>query len=139
MFKNFILQSSNKSFSNNRFYFIKCWIHFNVIYFQKIFIRLNVELTAFINPYFIWISSFWDYFLNALPILVPFLSFIGTTHAYLLNKSMAHNNYLTPLLYLLNDCISAKSTAQILSLKDEYTSLFFNFLIISLCNSFANW
>ena len=25
------------------------------------------------------------------------------THAYLLNKSIAHNKYLIPLLYLLND------------------------------------
>ena len=40
-------------------------------------------------------------------------------HAYLLNKSMAHNKYLIPLLYLLNDCISAKSTPQILSLNEE--------------------
>ena len=32
---------------------------------------------------------------------------------------MTHNKYLKPLLYLLNDCISAKSTPHILSLKDE--------------------
>ena len=51
---------------------------------------------------------------------------------------MSHNRYLNPLLYLLNDCISAKSTPDILSLKDEYTFLFLNFLIIGLCNSFAN-
>ena len=58
-------------------------------------------------------------FLNALTIVIPLLSFKGTTLACLLNKSIAHNRYLIPLLYLLNDCISAKSTAQILSLKDE--------------------
>ena len=51
---------------------------------------------------------------------------------------MAHNKYLTPLLYLLNDCISAKSTPQILSLKEENTFLFLNFLIIALCNSTDN-
>ena len=51
--------------------------------------------------------------------LVPFLSFIGITKVYLLNKSIAHNKYLIPLLYLLYDCISAKSTPQILSLYDE--------------------
>ena len=58
-------------------------------------------------------------FLNALTILVPFLSFKGITHAYLLNKSIAHDKYLTPLLYLLNDCTSAKSTPQILPLNEE--------------------
>ena len=41
------------------------------------------------------------------------------TQAYLLNISIAHNKYLIPLLYLLNDCISAESTPQILSLNDE--------------------
>ena len=41
------------------------------------------------------------------------------TQAYLLNKSIARNKYLIPLLYLLNDCKSAESTPQILSLYDE--------------------
>ena len=58
-------------------------------------------------------------FLNALIILLPFLSFIGITHGYLPNKSIAHNKYLIPLLYLLRDCKSAKSTPQILPLKCE--------------------
>ena len=51
---------------------------------------------------------------------------------------MAHSKYLIPLLYLLNDCISAKSTPQILSLNEDYTFLFLKFLITGLCNSFAN-
>ena len=50
---------------------------------------------------------------------MPFLSFKGTTHAYLLKRSMAHNKYLIPLLYLLINCMSAKSTPQILSLNKE--------------------
>ena len=58
-------------------------------------------------------------FQNALTILVPFLSFIGITHTYLLKKPIAHNKYLFPLLCLLSDCILAKSIPQILSLKDE--------------------
>ena len=32
---------------------------------------------------------------------------------------MAHNKYLNPLLNLLNDCISAKSTPQKLSVNEE--------------------
>ena len=59
-------------------------------------------------------------FLNALTTLVSFLSFIEITHAYLLNKSIAHNKYLFPLFYLLSDCISAKSTPQILSLNEAH-------------------
>ena len=79
------------------------------------------KFTTLINPHFIWISLSFEifFFLNALTILVPFLSFIGITHAYLLSKSMAHSKYLNPLLYLLNDWISAKYTPNILSLKDE--------------------
>ena len=37
---------------------------------------------------------------------------------------MEHSKYLNPLLYLLNDCISAKSTPQILSLNEEKSFLF---------------
>ena len=58
-------------------------------------------------------------FLNALTILVPHLSFIGRTQAYLRNKSIARYKYLIPLLYLVSDGISAKSTPQILPLNDE--------------------
>ena len=67
---------------------------------------------------------------NALTILKPFLSFKGTTQAHLLKISIAHNKNLIPLLYLLNNCIAARSAAQILSLNADYTFLFSNFLII---------
>ena len=69
---------------------------------------------------------------NALTILIPFLSFKGTTQAYLLKISITHNKNLIPLLYLLNNCVSAKSASQILSLNVKYTLLFPNFLIIGL-------
>ena len=55
---------------------------------------------------------------------MPFLSFKGTTQAYLLKISITHNKNLIPLLYLLNNCISAKLISQILSLNVEYTFLF---------------
>ena len=66
--------------------------------------------------------------------LIPFLSFNGTTNAYLLYKSITHL-YLkskTPLFFLLNDYMSAESTPHILSLNCEYTFLFSNFLITGL-------
>ena len=60
--------------------------------------------------------------------LIPFLSLNGTTNAYLLNESIAHKRYLIPLFFfLLNDCVSAKSTPHILSLNCEYTFLLLNF------------
>ena len=45
---------------------------------------------------------------------------------------MAHNKYLIPLSYLLINCISAKSTPQMLSLTEEETLLYLNILIIGL-------
>ena len=51
---------------------------------------------------------------------------------------MGHNKNRNPLFYLLISCISARSAPQVLSLKDEYTFRFSNFLVIGLCNSSAN-
>ena len=64
--------------------------------------------------------------------LKAFLSFKKTTQEYLENKSITQSKYLIPLLYLLISCISARLQPQILSLKEEYTFLFLNFLIIVL-------
>ena len=70
---------------------------------------------------------------------MPFLSFKGITNADLLKGSITHNKKQIPLLILLNNCISARSAPQILSIKVEYTFRFLNFqIIISLCNSSAN-
>ena len=52
--------------------------------------------------------------------------------------SITHNRNLNPILNLLINCISARSTLQILSIKDECTFFFSNFQIIGLCNSCAN-
>ena len=45
---------------------------------------------------------------------------------------------MNSFIILLMNCISARSAPQILSLKDEYTFLFSNFLIIGLCNFSTN-
>ena len=70
--------------------------------------------------------------------LMPFLSFKGRTQAYLLKISITHYKNLIPLLYLLNNCISAHSAPKILSLNDACTFLFLNFLIMDLRSSLAN-
>ena len=69
---------------------------------------------------------------------MPFLSFKGITQAYLLKISITHNKKQITLLDLLINCISARSSPQILSLKDECTLRFSYFLIIGLSNSLAN-
>ena len=53
--------------------------------------------------------------------------------------SITHNKNLNPLLNLLINCISARSTPQILSIKGECTFLFSNFLIIGFCNSSVSY
>ena len=61
--------------------------------------------------------------------LTPFLCFKGATQAYLLKILITHNKNLISLLYLLNNCISAKSAPQILSINAACTFPFSNFLM----------
>ena len=75
MFNNLAFQCSNKSLSNNRFSFMVCGIHFNVIHFQKIFKRFIIKFTTLINPYFIWFSSFWNYYLKCINYTSSFFIF----------------------------------------------------------------
>ena len=51
--------------------------------------------------------------------LTPFFIFKGTTQAYLLKILITQNKNLNPLLSWLIDCISGKSTLQILSFNQE--------------------
>ena len=102
------------------------------------FYVLSISLPWSIHISFGFLFELFKILWNTLTIVVPFLSFKGTAKAYLLNKSIAHKRYLVPLFYLLIKCISAKSTLQILSLKEEYTFLFLNFIIIGLWSSSAN-
>ena len=52
--------------------------------------------------------------------------------------SLKHNKNQIILLNLLINCISERSTTQILSIKVEFSFLFSNFLVIGLCNSSVN-
>ena len=47
--------------------------------------------------------------------------------------SITHDKYLNPLIILLTNSISGRSTPQILSLKGECTFFFSNFLMIGFC------
>ena len=51
--------------------------------------------------------------------MTPFLSFKEIFHAYLLKTSIADNEKQMPLLTLLINLISARSTPQILSINGE--------------------
>ena len=64
--------------------------------------------------------------------------FKGTNQTYLLIISLTHNKNLIPSFYLLIICISARTTPQALTVRDEYTLFLVfsppNFLLISFCN-----
>ena len=55
-----------------------------------------------------------------------FLSFKRTTLGYLLKISIAHNKKHIPSLNLPNNCISAKSAPQVLSIKGKFFKFFIN-------------
>ena len=61
-----------------------------------------------------------------------------TTYEYFLKISITHNKKQISLLNLLIKCTSTRSAPQMLSLKDECTFHFSNFVITGLCNSSAN-
>ena len=83
------------------------------------------------SPKFLWKIT--------LLLVIPFLSFKGTTHAYLLKISRTHSNR-NPLLYLLVNCIWARSASQPLSLKDEYTFVnYISWFFFILCFLFSKW
>ena len=62
----------------------------------------------------------------------------SATHVYLKKISLTHIKKKIPLLNLLFNSMLIRSAPQILSIKDEYTFRFLQFLIIGLCNSSAN-
>ena len=67
------------------------------------------------------------------------IKFWCTIHQTLPKISITRNKKQISLLNLLINCISARSTTEILSLNDEYTFLFLTFVIIGLCNSSATY
>ena len=79
--------------------------------------------------------DYFKVFWKPLVIVLPFLFFKGIMHACLLKISITHNKKQISLLNLLINCISTRSVPKILSMKGDCTFLFFNILIIGLCNS----
>ena len=65
--------------------------------------------------------------MKSLRTVLPFLTFKGLTHAYLVKTSLVHNKYSTFSFFEDNDPISAKSAAQILSLNLAETFCFLEF------------
>ena len=103
--------------------FLHCMLNtFQCYLFSKISLKDYNKIHLLDQPilYFgLYFILFETTFSNALKIITHLLSFKGTSHAYLLNKSIAHSKYLIPWLHLLSDSISAKRKPQILSLKGE--------------------
>ena len=69
--KNLAFQCPNKSFSNNKFL---CWIHFNVIYFQKPLKKIIVKFTTLINHILLGFLPFEIIFWN--PLTMPITLFV---------------------------------------------------------------
>ena len=55
----------------------------------------------------------------------------------IVKTSIAHNRYLIFLFLEDNDLISAKSSAQLLPLKEKFTCFLLSFLITAFCKSLA--
>ena len=92
VFINFILWSFNNSFSNNRFSFVMCWIHFYIIILQPWFNWSIVKLTVLSNKFLFGLQlASSKNFRKVSVIVIPFYSFKGITHAYLLKISITHN------------------------------------------------
>ena len=102
-----------------------------LIYFKKIF-PLSTDILFGLQ--LDWSKIFW----KPLVIVIPILSFKGTTRAYLLKISIICYKKRIIFLNLLINSISARSAPQILSIKDQRTFRFSNFLIIGPCNSLTN-
>ena len=63
---------------------------------------------------------------------------INFFRAFMLQISITQNKNRNLLLNLLINCISARSTYQVFSTKDECTFRFLHFLISRLCSSSTN-
>ena len=112
------------SLSCNHVLLICCKIHC---------IYLPMFCLVYIKTHLIFLEQL---FLLLLVTVIAFLSFKESAPAYLLQMSHVKNQNL--LLNLLINCISATSARQTLSIKDEYTFRFSNFLRIGLSDSLAN-
>ena len=97
-------------------------------------------LTLLPLPLYVWITTriIQNIFWKILVIVTSFLSFKGKTHVYLLTLSITHNKNQIPLLLLLINYTYAITAPILLSINGKYPIHFSKFLIIGLCNSFAN-
>ena len=88
IFVNFVLQDSNKSFSNNRFFFIICWIHLYIIILKARFHLPIVKFVTFIYPYFVWFGldsskTFW----KALVVLIHTFFVFQSNNIFTINTN----------------------------------------------------
>ena len=107
------------------------------LYFFLLFWLIYCKIHLFYLPIFylvcglIHLKNFWE----ALITVIPFLSFKGTIHAYLLKVSLTHNK---KRIVLLNYLLFPYWQDQNPKYYKEFTVGFSNFLITGLCNSSAN-
>ena len=110
-----LFEGFNQFFSNKRYSFIKCWIHFYFTILQRWIHWSLPKFTTFIY------QQFW----KASVIVVHFVSFKEINYIFFLRISITHRKNLNPL----------KSAPHILSIKGECKFLFSNFIVLGLDNS----
>ena len=119
--------------------FFCCVLNTLSCYYLVIMISLiYCKIHCLYLPYFVWFAIiFSSVFFKSIKILIPFLSVKRITHVYLLKIWITHDKKRITLLNSLIICISARPAPQILSIKDEHTFRFLNYLVIGLCNCSA--
>ena len=110
-------------------------------YMKISFLSNHSCITLFLN-YLPWsthdlfgLKLLFTILIKAFRAVLPFLSYKGLTHAYLVKATIKNNKYVTFLFFEDNVSISAKSAAKILSLNLAKAFLFLNFLVTGLSNS----
>ena len=94
------------------------WLHWSIVKISTLIYPCLICSTARPIQKFLQ-SNWWLFYL--------FLSLSWTKHAYFLCISTMNSKNLTPILYLLSNCISARSAPQMVSLKKEYILHFLKF------------
>ena len=128
---------SNKSFSNDKFFFVVCeefisfYISLSAVMISLIYCKIHC---LYLLIFCLVCDLIHRRFLKSISNCNTFLIFQRIT---LLKILKAHNKWI-PFLNLLINCKPARSTPQVLSIKDECSFRFSKFLLIGLCNYSAN-
>ena len=125
IFIDFVLSGSNESFSNHNFFhcFLNAFLrHYLLTSISLIYCKshcLNLFGLRFASSKIFWKAS---------AIVIPSLCFKKYLMHIYYKYQKTHNKNRSPWLSLLINCISGRSSPQILSIEDEFIFYFSNFV-----------